>query len=133
MNRALISLLVLALAASSVHAQPSGKGPGQGMRGPGQGQRMQHMQQALGLSQEQVEQIRSIRQNGGGRDEVSGADHRGGLGGVSADRLLVTALLRETKQGQGGPGKRGNRPRRGDGYDASQAPAQNDSSETGNG
>ena len=125
MNRALISLLVLALAASSVHAQPSGKGPGQGMRGPGQGQRMQHMQQALGLSQEQVEHIRSIRQNGGGRDEVRGV--------LTEEQRTMMDEHRAARQGQGGPGKRGNRPRRGDGYGAGQAPAQNDSSETGNG
>jgi Spy/CpxP family protein refolding chaperone len=125
MNRALISLLILALAASSVHAQSSGKGQGHGMRGPGQGQRMQHMQQALGLSQEQVDQIRSIRQNGGGRDEVRAV--------LSDEQRTMMDEHRAARQGQGGPGKWGNRPRRGNGNGAGQSPAQSDSSDTGNG
>ena len=125
MNRALISLLVMALAASSVQAQSSGKGQGQGMRGPGQGPRMQHMQQALGLSQEQVDQIRSIRQNGGGRDEIRAV--------LNEEQRATMDEHRAARQGQGGPGKRGNRQGRGHGHGAGQAPAQGDSSETGNG
>ena len=55
MNRVLISILLLAFTTSAAWAQPHGKGMGPGMRG--QSPRMQHAQQNLGLSQEQVDQI----------------------------------------------------------------------------
>lgn len=58
---------ILLVGCAVAHAQDP-REPEQAMRG--QGPRMAHLQLSLGLSQEQVEQIREIRQNGGGRDQV---------------------------------------------------------------
>ena len=64
----LASILLIGCAVAQAQDPGDPGGPGQAMRG--QGPRMAHLQQSLGLSQEQVEQIREIRQNGGGRDQV---------------------------------------------------------------
>ncbi len=63
-----ILLIGCAVAQAQAPSDSGGQAQGPGMRG--QGPRMAHLQQSLGLSQEQVEQIRTIRQNGGGRDEI---------------------------------------------------------------
>lgn len=125
MNRVLICTLILSFATSAAWAQPAGKGPGPGMRG--QGARMQHIQQNLGLSQEQVDQIRTIRQNGGGRDEIRAV--------LTEEQRAKMDQHHAARQGRGGPGNRGDRPRPNDGYGngSGQAPAPPDPSETGDG
>ena len=70
MKKTLMGLLVLTFLSSTAFAGPASQGNGQGMQGGGKGQRMAQMQQNLGLSQEQMDQMRSIRENGGGRDEM---------------------------------------------------------------
>lgn len=125
MKHVLISILLLTFAASAVWAQPQGKRMGPGMRGQGQSPRMQLAQQNLGLSQEQVEQINTIRRNGGGRDEIRAA--------LTEEQRAMMDAHRAARQGQGGPGNRGNRPGRGYGNRADQTAAPGDSSEPGNG
>ncbi len=56
-----------AWAGDGMHGQGSGKGMG---RGGDPQQRMQRMQQHLGLSAAQVEQMREIRESGGGREDM---------------------------------------------------------------
>jgi len=67
MKKTLIGMIALALilGTSTVSASPSG---GKGLRGDSP--RLSKLQQSLGLSDEQVEEIRSIRANGGSRDDV---------------------------------------------------------------
>ncbi len=71
MKQLLILTLALALAASTAVA---GDKRGQGMHGGHRGgdpeQRMARMQERLGLSDAQVEQMREIRESGGGREEM---------------------------------------------------------------
>lgn len=72
MKRILASILLMALVVSQAHAAPAGKGQGRG-QGPGMnanGPRMSQMQQNLGLTQEQVEQMQAVREQGGGRADV---------------------------------------------------------------
>ena len=59
---------VVAMAAGNVYANEDhrGKGP----QGGDRKERMERMREHLELSDAQVEQIREIRQNGGGREEV---------------------------------------------------------------
>ena len=78
------------LASATMAEDRQGKGQGQG-----RGDRMARMQQHLDLSDDQVSEIRSIRENGGSRDDVRGilndtqraqfdehrANHRGRHGG----------------------------------------------------
>jgi Spy/CpxP family protein refolding chaperone len=67
MKKTLITLFSLALiaGAATVHASPSG---GKGLRGDSP--RLSKLQQSLGLSDAQVDEIREIRANGGSRDDV---------------------------------------------------------------
>ncbi|NIP19293.1 MAG: hypothetical protein GWM87_14880 [Xanthomonadales bacterium] len=69
MKRILIVLLGLSVATASWAAEGE-KGPGKGKRGGPD--RMARMQEHLGLSDEQVEQIREIRENGGTREDFEG-------------------------------------------------------------
>ena len=100
MKHTLTSILLLLLLSSTVYA---GNGQGPGMRNAGQQQRMAHIQQSLGLSQDQVEQIREIRRNGGGRDEIRGV--------LTEEQRTMMDEHRAARQGRGqGPGYRqGNR------------------------
>ena len=66
MKTILTLVLSLLLASSAVYAE---KGPGKG-EGQRSGERMARMQEHLGLSDEQVEQMREIRANGGSREEM---------------------------------------------------------------
>ena len=66
MKNFLVSILLLAMLAATAQAEQGNKG--QGMRG--NGPRMQHMQEALNLTDEQVSRIGEIRANGGGREEI---------------------------------------------------------------
>ena len=63
MKKMLIPILALVLASAGAFA-----GENEGKRGGGD--RMARMQEHLGLSDAQVEQIREIRANGGGREEI---------------------------------------------------------------
>jgi Spy/CpxP family protein refolding chaperone len=68
MKKSLIIILGLALASSMALAEKS-----QGDRGKGNPeQRMQRMQKHLDLSDQQMSQMREIRANGGGREEMRG-------------------------------------------------------------
>jgi Spy/CpxP family protein refolding chaperone len=68
MKKALTIILGLALASSLALAEKPEGGRGKG----DPEQRMQRMQKHLDLSDEQVSQIRDIRANGGGREEIRG-------------------------------------------------------------
>ncbi len=68
MKKALTIILGLALASSMALAEKPEGGRGKG----DPEQRLQRMQQHLDLSDEQVSQIRDIRANGGGREEIRG-------------------------------------------------------------
>jgi len=63
----LITLLALPLSGWAEPPEPGHHPDGQGAH---HGRRMQHMKDELGLSDEQVEQIREIRRNGGSREDV---------------------------------------------------------------
>jgi hypothetical protein len=73
----------------------------------GNKQRMAHIQQALGLSQEQMEQIREIRQNGGGREEIRGV--------LTDEQRATMDEHRAARQGQGQGKGRGKGGRQGQG------------------
>ncbi len=68
MKKSLTIILGLALASSMALADRSEGGRGKG----DPEQRMQRMQKHLDLSDEQVAQMREIRANGGGREEMRG-------------------------------------------------------------
>jgi hypothetical protein len=68
MNKLLIGLLSLTLTSSLALAQPP---EGKGQKGDPE-KRMQRMQERLGLSDEQMSQMREIKANGGGREEMRG-------------------------------------------------------------
>ena len=68
MKKSLTIILGLALASSMALAEKPDGGRGKG----NPEQRMQRMQKHLDLSDEQVSQIREIRANGGGREEIHG-------------------------------------------------------------
>ncbi len=99
MKKAMTGLVLMALMTTTVHAATGTSVDGQGlkMRGGGNGHRMTHMQQALGLSQEQVEQIREIRQNGGGRDEIRGV--------LTDEQRALMDEHRASRQDRGGQGR----------------------------
>ncbi len=90
MKRALILTLSLAVASAAAFA-----GDHEGKRGSGD--RMARMQESLGLSDDQMEQMREIRKNGGSREEMHA---------VLTDEQR--ALMEERRgQWQGRRGKRG--------------------------
>lgn len=68
MNKCWITTLCVLLMTSPVMADKGKKGGRQG--GPDGGQRLAKMQQVLGLSDEQVTQMREIRENGGSRKDM---------------------------------------------------------------
>lgn len=63
-----ILIFVLAVMSVTAYADKSVSEQGKGQRDGVD--RIARMQEHLGLSNEQVEQIREIRKNGGGRDEI---------------------------------------------------------------
>jgi Spy/CpxP family protein refolding chaperone len=112
MNKALIGILAATLTMAMVHdAMASPKG-GKGMRG--NAPRMTHMQESLGLSDAQVEQIRDIRANGGTRDDVRAV--------LSDEQREMMDTHRARRQGQR-DGAAGSRKARDGGYRAGNAPA----------
>lgn len=56
--KTIMMVLALALVSGTAIAQPGG------------GRNLERMQEELGLTEEQVEQIREIRESGGGREEI---------------------------------------------------------------
>ncbi|RLA48817.1 MAG: hypothetical protein DRQ98_14385 [Gammaproteobacteria bacterium] len=66
--------------------------------GKGGGDRMARMQQNLGLSDQQVVQIRHIRDNGGSREEI--------LAVLTDEQLALMKKRRTEMKDQGGKGRR---------------------------
>lgn len=98
------SILLLAISAA---AAETGQGK-QGQGKQGNGPRMQHMQQALNLSDEQVSQIREIRSNGGGRDEVRAV--------LNDEQRAMMDEHRANRQGRENGARRGPGYANGEGY-----------------
>ena len=96
MKKTLIGLFALALilGTTAVSATPSG---GKGLRGDSP--RLSKLQQSMGLSDEQVEEIRAIRANGGSRDDV-----RAVLSDEQRD-MLDTRRARRQGANDGKPGR----------------------------
>jgi Spy/CpxP family protein refolding chaperone len=67
----------------------------------GEGDRMARMQQNLGLSDQQVAQIRQIRDNGGSREEI--------LAVLTPEQLAELKKRRAEMKGKGGKGGKGGR------------------------
>ena len=99
MKKTVVGVLSLALLAGAVPlaASDTGNDEAQNTRGPGKGNRMAHLQEQLGLSDEQVEQIRSIRQSGGSRDDVRAA--------LTEEQRVMMDEHRSTRQGRRGKGR----------------------------
>lgn len=68
MKKLLISIILTALFAATVHAGQSQSGNPQA--NAAKGERQAQMRQALGLTDQQVAEMKKIRQNGGSREEV---------------------------------------------------------------
>ncbi len=68
MKMMLVFILGLAMLSGTTYSSETEGQQGKGM--PGRPDRLTRMQKNLGLSDEQVEQIREIRKNGGQRKEV---------------------------------------------------------------
>ena len=68
MKRLVITVMILTLTAATAYAQPGPNGDRPGQRAGAE--RMGRMQEDLGLSEAQAEQIRQIRENGGSREEI---------------------------------------------------------------
>jgi hypothetical protein len=92
MKKILILVLGIAMASGTIFA-----GDEQGKQGDGD--RMARMQQNLGLSDEQIAQIRQIRDNGGGKEEILS---------VLTDEQL--ALMKKRRAQMKGKGRKGDRP-----------------------
>lgn len=98
MKKYLSSILLLILSATLAHAEPASGLEGQGMHG--KGPNLEHMKARLGLSDEQVEQMRDIRDNGGNREDM-----RAVL--TDEQRALMDQHRAERGGQRGGPGGRG--------------------------
>lgn len=98
MKNAFVGLILIVFLVSTAQAAPQGQGnsQGQSMRGGGQGNRMAHFQESLGLSDEQVQQIRSLRQNGGGREDIRAV--------LTDEQRVMLDEQRASRQGRGGKG-----------------------------
>ena len=88
MKRALILTLGLAVASAATFA-------GDSERKRGGGDRMARMQEHLGLSDEQMQQMREIRLNGGSREDI-----RAIL--TDEQRAIMEEHRAQRRQGQGG-------------------------------
>jgi len=115
-------LFVFLLMASTAYSGQAGQGNDKGTRGggQGQGQRMARMQENLDLSQEQMEQIRSIRENGGSREDFRAV--------LNDEQRTKLDEHRAARQGQGGgKGYRGgpeNRPDRANSGQTAEVPTE---------
>ena len=79
---AMASGITLAQAEEGPQGGPDGKGPG-----------MARMQQELGLTDEQLQQMRAIRQNGGSREEAHAV--------LTPEQQAKAAELKKANQGKG--------------------------------
>ena len=91
MKKILILILAMAMASGATLADDE-----QGKQG--KGDRMARMQQNLDLSDEQVAQIRQIRDNGGGKEEI--------LAVLTDEQLELMKKRREQMKGKGRKGAR---------------------------
>lgn len=106
MQKTLIVILAVALLAGAAGAANAGPRGGKGMQ-QGQSPRLAHMQQSLGLSDEQVSRIREIRANGGGRDQVHAV--------LSEEQRALLDEQRAARRAQRDADGRGGRRKGGDG------------------
>jgi Spy/CpxP family protein refolding chaperone len=95
MKRILTSLILMILLATTAHAKPERNGDGQGR--PEGADRVGRMQQNLGLSDEQVRQIREIRENNGSREEIRAV--------LTEEQRGLMKEHRKHRQGSGGQGR----------------------------
>ena len=96
MKKVIVLVLVLAISASSsVAAGQGGKEGSKGQRGGSD--RAARMQKELGLSDEQMQQMRSIRENGGSREEMRSV--------LNDEQRAIVKDRRSKKQGRGKNGK----------------------------
>lgn len=105
----ILAVTLFAVTAADVDASPKG---GKGMRG--NAPRMAHMQDALGLSDAQTQQIRDIRANGGTRDDVRAV--------LTEEQRAMMDTHRARRQGDR-DGPYGNRKARDGGYRGGNAPS----------
>lgn len=70
MGRLLAFAVLMALFTTAVKAQTDPDAPPQHRQGGGGGDRLARMQRNLGLTDDQVRQIREIRERGGSREEI---------------------------------------------------------------
>ena len=68
MKRLLVGILLISLLVATAHAAQERAGQGQG--NPQKRERAAKMRQELGLSEAQLAQMKKIRENGGGREEI---------------------------------------------------------------
>ena len=104
MRRLLLTTLALTvtLATGGALADNHGKGYGKDKRG---GDRIERMREHLGLSDEQVTQMREIRANGGGREEMRAV--------LTDDQRAQIDAHREARRAAGAPGRHGKGEHRG--------------------
>jgi Spy/CpxP family protein refolding chaperone len=96
MKKVIVLVLALWFAASSSFA--AGQGGKDGSKGQrGSGDRAARMQKELGLSDEQMQQMRSIRENGGSREEMRAV--------LNDEQRAIVEERRAKRQGQGKGGK----------------------------
>lgn len=94
MNKLLISVLVLALAAFAAHSSAGQHGNRQG--GQMDPERRAKMQERLGLTEEQMSQMREIRENGGSREQMRAV--------LTDEQRSMIDEHRRNRQAQGGQG-----------------------------
>ncbi len=107
----LSSILLIAVAASADARGRGGQG-GAGGKGYGGVDRQAQFQEKLNLSQEQISQMQTIRQNGGTREDIHG---------VLSEQQR--AMVNEHRSGMSGQRGRSGNGRQGRGNTASQASA----------
>jgi len=95
MKRLIVSMLFLNLLVATAHAGPNQNGDRQGRSGSGD--RMARMQQNLGLSDEQMTQMREIREHGGSREEMRAV--------LTDEQRAIMGERRSHSKGQRGYGR----------------------------
>lgn len=91
MKKSMIAL-GLALVTATAMAQP-GQGQHEGARAGGKGAGIAHMKEELGLTDEQLKEMRQIRQEGGSREEIQAV--------LTAEQQARAAELRQTHMATG--------------------------------
>ena len=93
-----VFVLVLVLAISISFSVVAGQADEEGSKGQrGAGDRAARIQKDLGLSEEQMQQLRAIRKNGGSREEMRSV--------LNDEQRAIVNERRSKKQGQGKNGK----------------------------